>query len=143
MAARDLRYAWFDQLIATNSFDKLLTAHHRTDSIETILLNLSRGTGIKGLTGMRAITGHIVRPLIRLSREEISDMVTELKIPYRDDSSNASDKYSRNRIRHHILPQFKEINPSFEQTVENTANIISQAVGFVKYFMQAIKKSVL
>ena len=140
MAARDLRYAWFDQLRATNSFDKLLTAHHRTDSIETILLNLSRGTGLKGLTGMPAITGHIVRPLIRLSREEISDMVTELKIPYRDDSSNASDKYSRNRIRHHILPQFKEINPSFEQTVENTASIISQAAGFVKYFMQAIKK---
>lgn len=139
MAARDLRYAWFDQLRETHFFDKLVTAHHKTDSTETILLNLTRGTGLKGLIGIPAISGFKVRPLIQLSRTEIAETVFELKIPYRDDSSNASDKYHRNRIRHHILPQFLTINQGFEQSVNHTASIVSQALGFINHFMQTIK----
>lgn len=122
-AARELRYNWFEELMTTEGYDFLLTAHHLDDSLETFLINFTRGTGIEGLTGIPAVNGKIVRPLLIFSREEIENYTQENKIEWREDSSNASEKYFRNKIRHKIVPILKELNPSllesFQQTTDN------------------------
>lgn len=140
MAARDLRYQWFHELCKMNGYTKLVTAHHKTDNAETILLNMARGTGLKGLEGISALSGNTIRPLLCLSRTEIESVVKELNIAYREDSSNSSDKYYRNRLRHHVLPEFKEINPSFENTIQANANIVRQANSFIHHFIETFKK---
>lgn len=114
MAARELRYSYFNELLQTNSFDVLLTAHHLNDSIETFFINLTRGTGINGIKGIEEKRDHIVRPLLSFSKDEILNYAKENNIQYRNDSSNNEDKYQRNFIRHQIIPKFKELNPSFE-----------------------------
>ena len=96
VAARDLRYNWFYELLETEDFDYVLTAHHADDNIETFLINLSRGTGLDGLTGIPAENGSVIRPLLLFSREEITNYAKENKIEWREDSSNASNKYVRN-----------------------------------------------
>jgi tRNA(Ile)-lysidine synthase len=123
VAARQLRYDWFDELLEKEGLDYLLTAHHLDDSIETFLINLTRGTGIEGLTGIPQQNDKIVRPLLIFSREEIENYANENSIQWREDSSNASDKYFRNKLRHDVVPILKELNPgfmnSFQQTLEN------------------------
>ena len=143
MAAREIRYFWFNDLCESNNYTKIVTAHHKTDNAETILLNMVRGTGLKGLEGIAPIKGNKIRPLLCLSREEIESFVSEKKIKYRNDSSNLSDKYYRNRLRHHVLPELKEINPSFENTLQANADIISQANGFINYYIENIKKEII
>ncbi len=143
MAARDLRYHWFNELCETEKYTKIITAHHKTDNAETILLNLIRGTGLKGLEGIAEISNNKIRPLLCLSRDEIERSVKALGINYRDDSSNLSDKYYRNRLRHHVLPQLMAINPSFENTLKANADIVKQSNGFVAHFIETIKKEVL
>lgn len=118
MAARDLRYEWFEKVRQKEGFDLVATAHHLDDSIETLLLNLCRGTGIDGLTGIPAISGHVIRPLLYTSRKEIESYVTDHTIEYREDASNNEDKYHRNAIRHQIIPVMETINPSFQPTME-------------------------
>ncbi|RFZ81782.1 tRNA lysidine(34) synthetase TilS [Mucilaginibacter terrenus] len=120
MAARDLRYNWFDQLLKTEGFDTVALAHHQNDTIETILLNLTRGTGIAGLHGILPKNGSLVRPLLGFTRDEIEQIVTAEQIEYREDSSNASTKYARNKIRHEVVPALKALNPNLEATFENT-----------------------
>jgi tRNA(Ile)-lysidine synthase len=123
IAARDLRYTWFQELAEEHNFDFILTAHHADDNLETFLINLTRGTGLEGFTGIPKINGNIVRPLLPFSREEILKYAKEHNIEWREDASNASTKYTRNKIRHQVIPVLKEINPSllssFEKTLEN------------------------
>lgn len=135
MAARQLRYDWFHELVSNNSVDFLLTAHHLNDSIETALFNFVKGTGVSGLKGINYETGIIRRPLLFAKREEIDSYAEETGLEWREDSSNESKKYHRNKIRHEILPKLKEINPSLEETFRNTAkrmistdNLIDHAV---------------
>jgi len=118
MAARELRYEWFETLRIEHSYTSIALAHHQNDTIETILLNLTRGTGIAGLHGILPKNGHLVRPLLFLQREEIEQIIRQENISYREDSSNASTKYARNKIRHGVIPKLKELNPSLEQTFE-------------------------
>ncbi|MGY8909888.1 MAG: tRNA lysidine(34) synthetase TilS [Flavobacteriales bacterium] len=123
IAARELRYTWFQELIEKYNFDYILTAHHADDNLETFLINLTRGTGLEGFTGIPKINGNIVRPLLPFSREEILKYAKENKIEWREDASNASTKYTRNKLRHQVIPVLKEINPSllssFKKTLEN------------------------
>ena len=119
IAARNLRYEWFQELCQTNGYKAIALAHHQNDSIETILLNLTRGTGIAGLHGILPKNGTLIRPLLFLSGDEIRQIVREEKLPYVDDSSNTSTKYARNKIRHQVIPVLKQLNPNLEQTFEN------------------------
>lgn len=120
MKARDLRYSWFHQLVTERKLTKIATAHHLDDQLETILINLTRGTGLKGLRGMKVNRDNIIRPLLCVSRDEINDFIYENHIPFREDCSNASGKYFRNKIRHQVIPILKEINPSLFQAINNS-----------------------
>lgn len=119
MAARQLRYQWFEELRAQHGYTCIALAHHQNDAIETILLNLTRGTGIAGMHGILPKNGALVRPLLFLNREEIDTIVAENKIRYVEDSSNASSKYARNKIRLEVIPVLRQLNPALEQTFEN------------------------
>lgn len=127
LAARKLRYDWFYQILEEEKYDYLLTAHHLDDQLETFLINLSRGTGIEGLTGIPAINDKIIRPLLPFSREEILAFAEENSISWREDSSNTSTKYLRNKIRHEVIPILKSLNPNFLPTFENTLEHLNQA----------------
>lgn len=116
MAARDLRYQWFEELRATENYAYIAVAHHQNDSIETLLLNLTRGTGISGMHGILPKRDHIIRPMLFLSRLQIDEIVKENNIDYVEDSSNEKVKYARNKIRLNVIPQLQEINPSLEET---------------------------
>jgi len=127
VAARELRYNWFYELLETEKFDYLLTAHHADDNIETFLINLTRGTGIEGLTGIPEQNEQVIRPLLIFSREEIEAYAKENSIQWREDSSNASDKYLRNKIRHDLVPLFKELNPNFLDSFQKTQSYLQEA----------------
>lgn len=113
MAARALRYAWFDEVLDQTGSSLLLTAHHADDNLETFLINLSRGSGIRGLTGIPERTGRIIRPLLPFSRQDIEEFASENHLEWREDQSNAEDKYLRNRIRNQVIPVIKQTFPSF------------------------------
>ncbi|WP_369753602.1 tRNA lysidine(34) synthetase TilS [Flavobacterium sp. WC2409] len=132
VAARDLRYNWFYELLETENYDYILTAHHADDNIETFLINLSRGTGLEGLTGIPAENGNIIRPLLLFSREEIAHYAEENKIEWREDSSNASDKYLRNKIRHDLVPLLKELNPHFIESFQKTQSYLQESAAMVE-----------
>jgi len=119
MAARELRYQWFEQLGQQYGYDVIALAHHQNDAIETILLNLTRGTGIAGLHGILPKNGNLVRPMLFLNRDEIQAVITKNGLSYVEDSSNASTKYARNKLRHEVIPKLKELNPGLEKTFEN------------------------
>lgn len=127
VAARELRYSWFYEQLEAKNFDYLLTAHHADDSIETFLINLTRGTGLEGLTGIPKQNDKVIRPLLCFTREEIEHYAKANKIEWREDSSNASDKYLRNKIRHHLIPILKELNPNFMDSFQNTQNYLQDA----------------
>jgi len=116
MAARELRYQWFQQISQQNGYDRIALAHHQNDAIETILLNLTRGTGIAGMHGILPKNGNLVRPLLFLTREEIADIIKKEGISYVEDSSNGSAKYARNKLRLEVIPKLKELNPALEDT---------------------------
>lgn len=132
VAARELRYSWFYELSDTEHFDYILTAHHADDNLETFLINLSRGTGLEGLIGIPAQNDKIIRPLLAFSRDEIALYAKENKIAWREDSSNASDKYLRNKIRHNIIPLLKELNPSFLAAFEKTQSHLQESSEMVE-----------
>lgn len=113
VAARELRYSWFYELLETKKYDYILTAHHADDNLETFAINLIRGTGLEGLTGIPAQNGNIIRPFLIFSRQEIEQYANENNLEWREDSSNTSDKYLRNKIRHNLVPVLKELNPDF------------------------------
>ena len=117
MAARDLRYSWFESLRISKKYDYIILAHHGDDSVETVLINMARGTGLKGLIGIQAKSGNIRRPLLSINRQSILSYADNNDVSFREDSSNKKTDYTRNRIRHIIVPEFERINPSFSQTV--------------------------
>ena len=119
MAARELRYQWFDAVCQQSDYQLVALAHHQNDTIETILLNLTRGTGIAGLHGILPKNGRLVRPMLFLNRDEIATIVADNNLTYVEDSSNGSTKYARNKIRLEVIPKLKELNPSLEKTFEN------------------------
>lgn len=132
LAARELRYTWFDELLTSEKFDYLATAHHLNDSLETVLLNLCRGTGIEGLAGIPLQNKSIIRPLLFASRTEIEEFAASSKISWREDSSNLTDDYQRNFLRHQIIPKLKEINPSLEHTFLSTLEKVRGGVELMK-----------
>jgi tRNA(Ile)-lysidine synthase len=138
MAARDLRYNWFEEIRRTHHFNWILVAHNSDDQVETFFLNLARGTGITGLTGMKAINGKVVRPLLFASRKEIETYASDHKLQFREDSSNALTVYQRNRIRHLLLPIMEELNPSFRATMQET---ISHLRDTTSIYFQAIDRA--
>ncbi|HUH47749.1 MAG TPA: tRNA lysidine(34) synthetase TilS [Arenibacter sp.] len=113
IAARDLRYAWFTELMGEHGIKTLVTAHHADDSLETFLINLSRGTGIEGLVGIPSKTDTLARPFLIFSRAEILAYAQDKDLTWREDASNADTKYLRNNIRHNIVPFLKELHPTF------------------------------
>jgi tRNA(Ile)-lysidine synthase len=127
VTARNLRYQWFYEKMAATNCKYLLTAHHLDDSLETVLINFSRGTGLDGLTGIPAQNGNVIRPLLPFSRKEIEHFAEKNQIQWREDASNVSDKYLRNKIRHSIVPIFKEINEGFLDSFQNTLHHLQQA----------------
>jgi tRNA(Ile)-lysidine synthase len=127
VVARNLRYEWFNTLLINNGYDYILTAHHLDDSLETFLINFTRGSGLAGLTGIPQQNGNIIRPLLPFSRNEIEAFAKENNLQWREDSSNASDKYLRNKLRHDIIPVLKELNPSLLDSFENTISNLQQA----------------
>lgn len=131
LAARKLRYQWFQELLLENQLDYLVTAHHLDDNVETFLINFTRGTGLEGLTGIPAQNGNIIRPLLAFSRLEIENYALENEIQWREDSSNASDKYFRNKLRHVIVPILKELNTGFLDSFQNTLHHLQQAESLV------------
>jgi len=132
LAARELRYNWFSELLESEGFDYLLTAHHLDDTLETFLINLTRGTGLDGLTGIPAQNGTIIRPLLPFGRNEIEAYATANSIAWREDSSNASDKYLRNRLRHQVVPILKELNPNFLNGFQDTIGHLQQTETLVQ-----------
>ena len=131
VVARNLRYEWFNTLLINNDYDYILTAHHLDDSLETFLINFTRGSGLNGLTGIPQQNVSIVRPLLPFSRTEIEIFANENKVEWREDSSNASDKYLRNKLRHDVIPMLKELNPSLLHSFENTISNLQQAQSLV------------
>ncbi len=142
VAARDLRYTWFEELRNSLNYDYVLTAHHASDNIETVLYNFAKGSGLLGLTGIKPKNKAIVRPLLWAKREEIESFLKTENLPFREDSSNVSDKYARNNIRHHIIPVFKQLNPNFETTANETIKRLAETQELFDFFIQNIKKEI-
>ncbi len=143
MAARDLRYNYFQGLLESQGFDYLATAHHLDDTIETIFLNLIRGTGIQGLTGIPVRTEKIIRPLLFATRKMLVDYAIDQGVRWREDSSNLSDDYQRNFFRHQIIPKILEINPNFQETFRDTQERLAGAVNMNKAFLKTLESSAL
>jgi tRNA(Ile)-lysidine synthase len=123
MAARELRYRWFDELAAQHGYSRIAVAHHNDDNIETLFIHLGRGTGIKGLTGIKPRNKNIVRPLLFASRDEITAYAKEKEIAFREDSSNAGNDYVRNHLRHHLIPSLEQYFPGLRDVLtRNIAN---------------------
>lgn len=127
MAARELRYQWFETLRQSIGASVIAVAHHRDDSVETFLLNLIRGTGINGLKGIAPKNGYVVRPLLQESRENILDYLQHLNQDYVTDSTNLQDEYMRNKIRLNLLPLMQELNPSISESIAATAERLADA----------------
>ncbi|WP_300704553.1 tRNA lysidine(34) synthetase TilS [Bacteroides sp.] len=127
MAARELRYGWFENIRNECGANVIAVAHHQDDSVETLLLNLIRGTGINGLRGIQPKNGNIVRPLLCLDRKEIIDYLQDIKQVYVTDSTNLQDEYTRNKIRLNLLPMMQDINPSVKESILKTSQHLNDA----------------
>ncbi|MEJ8756207.1 tRNA lysidine(34) synthetase TilS [Pontibacter sp. H259] len=139
MAARTLRYQWFEQVREQEGYDYIATAHHSNDTTETILLHLTKGTGIAGLHGIPAKNGNIIRPMLSVTKDDIFEFVTERKLIWREDVSNETTKYQRNKIRHELIPILKEINPNLEETMQHTAERVSHAESIVAAYIDNLR----
>jgi tRNA(Ile)-lysidine synthase len=124
MAARDLRYAWFDDLLNKTNSKYIAIAHHENDDVETFFINLVRGSGLTGLLGIKEKNNAVVRPLLSVSRLDIEQYLNEKGLLFRQDSSNASLKYLRNKIRHELMPLLTEMNPSIQDTIKGEIKIL-------------------
>lgn len=143
MAARKLRYDYFEEIRRQYSYDRIATAHHRDDLIETFFLNLSRKTGIRGLTGIKEKSGNIIRPLLFAGREEIEQYAAKHYLEYREDSSNDEVIYQRNFIRHKILPLFAELNPAFRKNFLTSISHLREAEQIYDHFLDKQRKKVV
>ncbi|MDR0667685.1 MAG: tRNA lysidine(34) synthetase TilS [Prevotellaceae bacterium] len=127
MAARELRYAWFEEMRQTHAYTDIAVAHHADDNAETLLINLLRGTGLKGLCGMMPVNGRIIRPLLFATRREIGEYARQNHIAYREDRTNAGNDYVRNQIRHRVIPELQKINPAATAHIVAAAGRLTQA----------------
>lgn len=143
MAARDLRYTWFEEIRAAEGYEAIALAHHQNDAIETMLINLSRGTGISGLHGIAPKRERLIRPLLFLSREDIETLIEKENIDYVEDSSNLSDHYARNKIRLHVIPQLKAINPGLEQTFAQNMQRFQEAEMIIQQTVLSLRSKLL
>jgi len=143
MAARELRYGWLKRLAKEKKYGCIATAHHLDDSIETFFINLLRGTGIAGLQGIPAKQGNIIRPLLFANKKMIRQYAEKENLQWREDSSNFSDKYLRNRIRHHLIPSLKKLNAGFEKTIVKELSYFKDAAGIFKKFMEEKKREIV
>lgn len=139
MAARELRYNWFSKICEESDCQVVAVAHHKDDSVETMLLNLIRGTGINGLLGIRPKNGNVVRPLLCASRQEVVEYLHRMNQTYVTDSTNLEDEYTRNKIRLNLLPLMEEINPSVKDGLVKTSSYLND---ISKVYQQAIKESI-
>ena len=143
MAARELRYNWFAEMKVRKKMDYIVVGHHADDLAETFFINICRGTGIKGLTGIKPVNGDILRPLLSLPRTDILKYIEDNRLGYRTDSTNNSMDYVRNRIRHQVIPVFKEINPGFRETMEENCEVLKETEAIFRYGIQQLQQQVM
>ncbi len=143
MAARRLRYAWFEELRQEHGYTAVAVAHHADDSIETFFINLLRGTGLRGLTGISTHNGRVIRPLMFASRKEILEYAVQNHIPFREDSSNRSTKYLRNKIRLGLIPRIREINPKFTALMRRNIDRLTDAPRFINHGIELIRSEAI
>ncbi len=143
MAARELRYNWFEQIRAEFGYRFTTTAHHRGDTVETVLFNLSKGTGISGLHGIKVKMDNLIRPLLFASRKEIKIFAESNNILWREDSSNSSIKYSRNKIRHKVIPLLEEINPKAQDAIYATSKRVEEVELFLKPHIESVINNIV
>jgi tRNA(Ile)-lysidine synthase len=143
MAARDLRYEWFETLRKEKGYAYVATGHNKNDMVETALLNFSRGSGIRGLSGIKSRSGNLIRPLLFASRRDIENYAYSQGMCWRDDSSNNEIKYTRNKIRHHIIPEFEAINPVFLERASDTISHLAQINQLLDHVIAGIRKEVM
>jgi tRNA(Ile)-lysidine synthase len=143
MAARELRYNFFDELCDSQQFDTILTAHHADDNLETFFINLSRGSGVDGLTGIPKINDKIARPLLPFSRNQIYEYAKTHNIQWCEDSSNASLKYKRNALRHELIPVLKSIFPTILEALNTTQNNLTASQDLLKNHIEDIENRVI
>lgn len=143
VAARDLRYEWLEKTRREENYDYILTAHHLNDSLETLLYNLSKGTGIRGLHGIPPQNGKIIRPLLFATRDDINTYTQVESIRFREDSSNSSTKYQRNLIRQEVVPVLKQINPSLEKTFGENISRFQEVEWLYEYAVNDLKQKLV
>lgn len=143
MAARELRYEWFGKVCSEIGYTSIAVAHNLDDHAETMLINLVRGTGPAGLTGMKPKTGIVIRPLLFASREDIAAYAAKHGISYREDRTNAEVRYTRNRIRHLVMPVLKDINPSILRTLEETSFRFSEISQVVDSYTENLRAAIM
>ncbi len=143
MAARDIRYKWFEELRSAEGYAYVLTAHHFDDWIESFFINLSRGTGIDGLTGIPEINTKVIRPLLPFDRPSILAYAKDNKLVWREDRSNAATQYLRNKIRHTLIPVLKNINPAYRKTFLKTQKHLSESKELIADYIELIKPTLI
>lgn len=143
MAARELRYNWFEKLVQDYDYKLYATAHHFDDQMETFFINLLRGTGISGMSGIPIKNGNCIRPLLFASRNMIADYAEKQGIAYREDSSNSSNNYLRNRIRHWVLPTIEKTKPDYRTGFAHSLNTMKQTEQFIAQQINRIKKEIM
>jgi len=143
MAARDLRYAWFEEILKSSDYKYLATAHHQDDVAETILLNLIKGSVLKGLHGILPKNNHIIRPLLFASKQEISEYASYKKHDHREDKSNSENKYQRNLIRNEVIPLLRQINPEISETLYRAAARRHQIEQWVNVYSKNINNEIV
>ncbi|WP_181305806.1 tRNA lysidine(34) synthetase TilS [Rufibacter sp. XAAS-G3-1] len=139
MAARTLRYQWFEQMRQQLGYDVIATAHHQSDALETVLLNLVRGTGLAGLHGILPKSGNLIRPLLGLTKDDLYEWLVAKRLAWREDSSNESRKYNRNLVRHEVIPVLRKLNPNLEETFTHTLERLQGAEAVFLASFQEIK----
>ena len=140
MACRELRYDWFSHLADKNKFDYIVTAHHFNDSVETVLFNIARGTGISGLKGIPKKQNRTIRPLLNFTKNDIVEFSKKNKIEFREDVSNKDEKYKRNKIRKSIIPEFQNLNSGFMESMKTTIKNFQSAENIYLHFIESEKK---
>lgn len=141
IAARELRYGWFEELLVQEGFDYLVTAHHLDDNIETFLMHTIRGTGLQGLLGIPKVNDKKIRPMLGITKLEIQNYAAEKQLEWVEDVTNSSTKYFRNKIRHLIVPMLKEENTSFDLSFQRTLTHLEQSKSLVEDAVAVFKEN--
>jgi tRNA(Ile)-lysidine synthase len=143
MAARELRYGWFNTLVNQHGYDRIATAHHLNDNIETVLFNLIRGTGLKGLAGISIRQDAVIRPLLFAEKDQIIQYAAEQDIAYREDRSNVENKYHRNLVRNEIIPLIEGINPGFTRSMKSTIDRLDETYKLLDHRISEIRDTIV